>query len=273
MDDATAPVERVEPTRPYGPARRAALGAVTLSLGLHGLAVGLLERLEPAPSAHRSASVIEFSVVVPPAEAPEEDTPPQEPPSPEPPPVPAHARTVARPTEVAATPPEIATTPTPETRAPALLTGVTLTNLGEGSAWASAMGDGTDSTAPVGTSTRRAVPPPRADPTASKRPAIRVVPIGDLLQRPRAPDLNAALERNYPESARRRGLAGTATVRARIGPTGRVTGIIVANESASGFGQACRRTLEGSRWTPPRDQAGRAVHTDIEYRCRFRVNR
>ena len=75
------------------------------------------------------------------------------------------------------------------------------------------------------------------------------------------------------EEARARGVSGTASVRARIGADGRAHSLRVVSESFSGFGDACRRTLAGSRWSPPKDRAGNAVATEIAYTCRFVVER
>jgi TonB family protein len=79
------------------------------------------------------------------------------------------------------------------------------------------------------------------------------------------------LERNYPADARQRGLSGTAKVRARIDPDGVVRRVTLVEESAAGFGTACSRTVNGSRWAPPKDKAGRSVATEIRYTCRFVV--
>ncbi|HYJ11440.1 MAG TPA: TonB family protein, partial [Polyangiaceae bacterium] len=82
-----------------------------------------------------------------------------------------------------------------------------------------------------------------------------------------------ALERNYPADARKRGSSGSAKVRARIDPDGVVRQVTLLEESAPGFGTACTRTLNGSRWGAPKDKAGRSVATEIRYTCRFVVER
>jgi TonB family protein len=109
-------------------------------------------------------------------------------------------------------------------------------------------------------------PAPVARPT---EPAV--VTVSDLSARPSPPSLGAALERNYPADARQRGLSGTAKVRARIDPDGVVRRVTLVEESAAGFGTACSRTVNGSRWAPPKDKAGRSVATEIRYTCRFVV--
>jgi hypothetical protein len=99
-----------------------------------------------------------------------------------------------------------------------------------------------------------------------------VVPLGNLSRRPAPPALDSLLRSYYPSDARRLALGGVAVVRARIAASGRVQSAWIASESRSGFGAACRKTLLGSRWTPPLDQSGRAVMTDVSYTCRFRVD-
>ena len=81
------------------------------------------------------------------------------------------------------------------------------------------------------------------------------------------------LERLYPAEARRRGLHGKAVVRARVMPDGRLREIALVSESAAGagFGEACRQTLDGSRWSAPIDRDGKPVSTFINYTCRFEV--
>jgi TonB family protein len=80
------------------------------------------------------------------------------------------------------------------------------------------------------------------------------------------------LRANYPDEARRRGLAGTASVRARIDSDGVVRSARMVGESAPGFGSACRRTVLGSRWSAPRAKNGDAVATEIVYTCHFEVD-
>jgi hypothetical protein len=57
----------------------------------------------------------------------------------------------------------------------------------------------------------------------------------------------------------------------RIDPDGVVRRVSLVEESATGFGNACSRTLSGSRWAAPKDKAGRSVATEIRYTCRFVV--
>jgi hypothetical protein len=113
---------------------------------------------------------------------------------------------------------------------------------------------------------------PEAPPALQPKPAgSPLVALADLAARPAPPDLGSALHRNYPEDARRRGLAGHGEVRVRIDSEGVARNVAPLGESAPGFADACRRALTGSRWTPPRDRTGRAVSTEVRYRCRFLV--
>jgi TonB family protein len=118
-----------------------------------------------------------------------------------------------------------------------------------------------------------ALTPVAPKPVATARPAPPLAKLSDLSRKPRAPSLDAALRDNYPPELRRRGLDGQAEVRVVITPGGRVSEIAVVSESASGFAEACRRTLLGSRWSEPLDRDGRPVSTRLTYRCRFQVER
>ena len=66
-------------------------------------------------------------------------------------------------------------------------------------------------------------------------------------------------------------VGGSARVTAQIHADGSVRSIRIESESFTGFGEACRKTLQGSRWSAPRDREGRAVATEIRYTCRFVV--
>jgi TonB family protein len=85
------------------------------------------------------------------------------------------------------------------------------------------------------------------------------------------PELAANLREHYPPAAKTRGIGGSATVRARIEPDGGVRRVELVSETSDGFGDACRRTLQGSRWSAPRDRDGRPVATYVRYTCRFVV--
>ena len=77
----------------------------------------------------------------------------------------------------------------------------------------------------------------------------------------------------YPAELRRRGTEGQAEVRVVIDPRGRVGEVVVLSESSSGFAEACRKTLAGSRWSEPLDREGQPVSTRLTYRCRFQIER
>lgn len=100
-----------------------------------------------------------------------------------------------------------------------------------------------------------------------------MIPLADLSRRPRPPDLNQALERHYPRDARRQGIEGRAELTAVIMPDGRVGRIRVRRETHAGvgFGEACRRTIADSRWSPPLDRRGQPVSTVIQYTCTFEI--
>jgi periplasmic protein TonB len=200
------------------------------------------------------------------------------PPAPEAPEAAPRARlAVARPARVnaprPATPPPPQAAPPPEAETPADFTGDTLTNDGPGAGWASATGNGQAMRGPVGTPgarvTGRSVDGAPAGPPPDPGPAV--VGVADLSRPPAPPDLASVLERSYPEEARRRGVSGKAVVRTRIMPDGGARELATLSESAAGFGEACKQTLRGSRWTPPLDRGGQPVSTFVAYTCRFEV--
>ena len=201
-----------------------------------------------------------------PVKPPEPEAPKPEPPKPPEPPQPPKPRERPKP------PPELAAAvPPPE---PAELRGVTLTNESGTGSFSSIVGDGSALQGPLApvaprtpapASVTRAAPPPQAI------PAVPLVALADLSEKPRPPALGDALRTNYPAEARQRGVSGTATVKARVEPDGRIRTVSVVSETFPGFGDACRRTLVASRWSPPRDREGRAVSTAIRYTCRFVV--
>ncbi|MCK6531540.1 MAG: energy transducer TonB [Polyangiaceae bacterium] len=235
--------------------------AIAVSLLAHLGAGRLVPRSAPPAPAERKR--VEF-VTLPPAPRPPELAPP---PEPEPPPEPA------------APAPPAAAAPRAQ---PKPLSGKTLTAEGPGPSFAAPEGDGSKHEAPIvvppaeplaPAAPRAAVapplPPPRTTPPPPPPPAV--VPLKDLSRKPAPPELVSLLARNYPDDARRRGVSGEATVRARIDADGRVRTASVSAESEPGFGAACQRALIGSRWTPPLDRDGRAVGTWVRYTCRFRV--
>lgn len=100
-----------------------------------------------------------------------------------------------------------------------------------------------------------------------------VVAIGNLSRRPRPMgDIREALERNYPRRAQSLGIQGSAQVRLRILPTGDPTQLVLTTQTGNyGFGEACLKTLRGSRWNPPLDRSGTPVATDISFTCVFEI--
>lgn len=236
---------------------------IAVSFLLHGVAYASLTAAPPVAKSEHKKTQLRFDVV-------DHPKPPEAPPPPEPPkPVakPQAPRPAAKP-EAAPPPPVEAPPP------PAATDGVTLAGEGTGNAFSMPLGSG-GSLEP----TRVRTPPPvnvpapvKAAPAPAPAPTEpALVPVSDLSSKPTPPSLGSSLERNYPADARRRGLSGTAKVRARIDPDGVVRRVTLLEESAAGFGTACTRTLTGSRWAAPKDKAGRSVATEIRYTCRFVV--
>lgn len=246
-------------------------GALILSAAVHAYAflkTPAVKTLSPPPSAQA------VDLYVPPP-LPEEVILPEPAPEPEPEP----EVTVEPEPEVTPTEPE----PAPETEAPLdsepqasepELTGTTLVAEGEGE-FSAERGSGASRTGPVvsGTSTptkttRKSPPKGPSKPAPKSPPAL---PLSQLSRRPVPPPLGGALKRNYPKTARDLGLSGEAKVRARIEPSGAVVLAKVQLESASGFGDACRKTIVGSTWSAPRDKEGHPVATWVTYSCKFRI--
>lgn len=232
-------------------------GLLPASVALHVVVLGVLPSTAPASTAARPTTVIEI------ASEPAPPPPPRPEPAPEPEPAaPIPARAVRAPrarlspsASGAGDAPAVAVSPTPATTdapdGPADFTGTVLSNAPPREAPA-----GAASAAPS---------------RAPSRAAPRFVPAASLARPPRAPALDAALERNYPVDARRAGIAGKATLRVRILPDGRVSSVEHVSESYAGFADACARTVRAARWEPPIDGEGRPVATEITYVCRFEV--
>lgn len=247
------------------PSRRLLPWTVVVSLLLHGVAYASLEAAPPVTKAEHKKTQLRFDVV----ERPEPAAEPPPPPLPKPEPV----RPARAPEPKRAAPPE---PPPPVNEAPPVAAGgVTLAAEGTGNAFSMPLGSGgslepTRVRAPSPVNVP--VPTKPAPAPASAPSGPQVVAVSDLSAKPTPPALGPALERNYPADARRRGLSGTAKVRARIDPDGVVRRVTLLEESAAGFGNACSRTLNGSRWAAPKDKAGRSVATEIRYTCRFVVD-
>jgi protein TonB len=107
--------------------------------------------------------------------------------------------------------------------------------------------------------------------TGSSSPRPRFVALADLARPPRAPRLDAALEKNYPASARQSGIAGHAVLRVEVLANGRIGGVRHVSETYAGFADACERTVKSGAWEPPLDRNGKPVATEITYTCRFDV--
>jgi protein TonB len=236
---------------------------IVASFLLHGVAYASLGRAPAVGRPEHRKTLVRFEVATPPAPppppAPEEPKP--QPPEPKP-----------RAPERKQAPPPEAVPPPPAAAEPPVSEGVTLAGDGTGNAFSMPLGNGgsLEPTRP------RAPAPVNVPAPVTPAPAPRVteppvVAVGDLSSRPSPPSLGAALERNYPADARQRGLSGSAKVRARIDPDGVVRRVTLVEESAAGFGAACSKTLNGSRWAAPKDKAGRSVATEIRYTCRFVV--
>ena len=238
---------------------------ILLSVGLHAALFGGLGRGGHGPLAKaRKRPPTEVTVAVaPPPPAP---TPPESKPAPK---AVAHkiaARAPAPPPEAAPPPPP------PEAETPADFSGTTLTNDGPGPGWASAVGNGEAMHGPIGRPGAKVTGRSRegaSEPSPVK--AAPVVALASLSRPPAPPDLNDALERHYPEAARKQGTPGQAVLKARITAEGQVRDLVVVSQSAAGFGDACRATLRESTWSPPLDRDGQAVATFISYTCRFEV--
>ena len=244
------------------PMRRLLPWTIALSFALHGVAYASLGAPQRSTPASARKTQLRFEVVQKQQPKPAPPAPPPEPPKPKP-----AMRPEPQPAPPS-TPPDMLPEPEPVPASD----GVTLAGDGNGNGFSMPLGTGGDlSPTRAPTLPPRSAPPPAASTPARARADPPLVAVGDLSSRPSPPQLGAALERNYPPDARRRGLSGSAKVRARIDPDGVVRQVVLVEESAGGFGSACSRTLSGSRWAAPKDKAGRSVATEIRYTCRFVV--
>ncbi|HTQ06423.1 MAG TPA: TonB family protein [Polyangiaceae bacterium] len=242
------------------------IAAAFASVLAHGFAYASLG-LAPVAPHEPPPSRVSFRVrdAAPP---PAPDAPKLPPPAPKPEPRLAKAKPKAA--------PSVNPDPLPAAPPPVDLRGVTLTNDTGGAAWSSAVGNGSalgGPVGPIGGVTTRPVAsdaPARPSPRA---PEIPLVDAADLSSRPVPPALAGDLRERYPAGAKQRGIGGSASVEARIEPDGRVRQVRLENETFAGFGEACKKTLLGSSWSPPRDKAGRKVATLVRYTCRFVVER
>lgn len=240
------------------------------SLALHGFAVTRSGSEFVTRAGHEPGpTFVEFTTPEPlPEPAPE---PPPEP-KPEPPPKPLPPeRPQLPPVEASESPPD--TPPAPDAPAPEL-TGVTLTGDNASSFGAPEGNGGARQVSAIVAPARRSGVPKAAAVTARVSPPSPppALPLSQLSRKPMPPALGAALERNYPREARALGKSGDAKVRARVESTGEIRSATVTGESSPEFGEACRRTLLGSRWSTPLDEHGKPAATWIVYQCKFRVD-
>jgi len=251
------------------PSSRFAQFGLGLSVLVHVGVFVVLTLVPKLPAPAPLASVVEFELAKPPEPPP--PAPKTEPPPPAPEPLPLEPASIREPAPVEAAPEPA---PTPEQAPVADLTGLTLTNDNGSGSWASQVGNGSASDLPIraGTNRPRAPAPATSALAGTSAHTSNIVALGDLSSRPVPPKLDGVLEQHYPDVARQQGKSGTAIVRLRIDPDGRVRKVNIVSESETGFGRACHATVMGSQWSPPRDQEGKAVATFVSYTCRFRTN-
>ncbi len=253
-------------------------GCLGVALAVHVLLFSCMPTFASL-RAQSSPHEVDMEFVTPaPTPAPPPTPTPEIPPEPEPEAVVPQPRRARR-TRPVVTPPEETPeeTPAPAEEVPLRMDGVTLTSAGAGPGFAVDPGSGEDRQGPLGPpgqATGRRVHG-RADgtPGGTGGRGPRVVALADLSQRPRPPNLERTLHREYPSRARRQGVEGVAIVRALVEPNGNVRRFRGATTSVEGYGfiEACERVLRGSRWTPPLDRQGRSVAVWIRYRCGFSV--
>jgi TonB family protein len=236
---------------------------VLISVTAHAALFGGLGRTgQHGDAKPRKRPPTEVTVTVKPAPAPPEAKPAPK----------AVAHRVAVRAPAAPPPREAPPAPPPEAETPADFSGTTLTNDGPGPGWASAVGNGAAMHGPIGRPGAK-VTNGTQDGASAPSPvnAAPVVALASLSRPPAPPDLNDALERHYPETARKQGTPGQAVLKARITALGQVRDMVVVSQSAPGFGDACRATLRESKWRPPLDKDGQPVATFVSYTCRFEV--
>jgi TonB family protein len=243
--------------------------AFSSSFVLHGVAYASLSLAPPHARVASLQSEVSFEINEPPPAPPlperEEEQPEPEAPAPKL----ARAEPVRKEAAPRAPSPAAPHEEPKAAAAPLDLSGVTLTN-DDGPSFGMALGNGRAFDGPVGNG--KAVAARETSTAAAKSAAPAgpaLVAASDLSSRPTPPALDSALRQHYPRDAKERGIGGSARVTARIQPDGSVRQIRLESESFAGFGEACRKTLLGSRWSAPRDREGRAVATEIRYTCRF----
>jgi len=225
-----------------------------------------------------SVSIIDEQLVKEPREPQQEEPEPVQEPEPakpepvKPPPKPKTFKAPKDPPkELLEEPPAAA----PET--PVAFDNIVLTNEGdEPASWAVDPGSGESREGPIGR--------PDAVVTGRSRDGIVggiiggagsgvVVDVGDLSRQPIPPSLKAKLEKLYPKKARQEGVEGKADARLYVGPNGLPVKIRILSEDPPGygFGEACKKALQGEEWKPPIDEDGKPVTTRVTFRCGFEI--
>ena len=169
-------------------------------------------------------------------------------------------------------PPDAPPPPPPEAETPADFSGTTLTNDGPGDGWASAVGNGEAMRGPIGRPGAKVTGRARdgaAEPSPAK--AAPVVALASLSRPPAPPDLNDALERHYPEAARKQGTPGQAVLKARITAEGQVRDWSSCRRARPGSATPAARRCASRPGAAPLDRDGQPVATFISYTCRFEV--
>jgi outer membrane biosynthesis protein TonB len=246
---------------------------ILLSAALHVGTFLSLGRVRVDTAALRARD-IEVSIVEEPAPEPA-----AEPQAPEPEPAPEPVK-IRPPKEAAPKPVEKAPPPSKEPAAAAEealadLTGTTLTGESAGG-WASAVGSGAAMDGPIGKINAAATGRERAGIKGGVigGSGTRVVSEADLSRRPQPPAddlLNAALERNYPKSAKQQGIEGVARIKLRVLANGKLQPLGTVSETHPGFADACKASVRDTSWGPGLDRARQPVATDIVYKCEFSV--
>jgi TonB family protein len=260
------------------------LGVLLLSAGLHVAAWGGLGLLPPIAALIDRIETTEVEIVqelLPPE--PVQEPPPEPEPEPEPV-VEPEPEVVPRerppPREDAPPPPPVeAEPPAPVEEQIADFTGETLTVEGPGATWTSAVGNGEDSTGPIGgptgqlTGRRRSGGQEGVVGGTGQGAVEQVVNVRDLREMPTPPDdsrMRAALERRYPTRLRGLSIEGRAVVRARIRANGELGAIRVRSATESEFGQACIEALrEVGGWRAGVGADGQPAATDVNFNCEF----
>jgi periplasmic protein TonB len=238
------------------------------SIVLHGAAVTWLVATGSAPRFPKPPHTVELvTLPLPPAPQPLEAPPPKvpepEPVKPQPPKPRAPTPPAPEPEKPAAAEPEAIEPAAPEP----LIAEPALAALGDSALGLPLAGTGRGTQPAAGHGGRS--PSVAAKPSPPKAP--RLVRLADLSRKPQPPSFDGALRANYPETLRRQGTEGQATLRLTLSSRGRVVEARVLSQSHPEFATACRRTLLGSQWSVPLDGEGRPTGTELDYRCRFRV--